>query len=184
LTAHPEAHRPRSSRKLPITEPAHLRAVLRGARRLSPEHLEVVVILYRTGIEVKALSKVTWRDFVQGELIWKRRRRRDDVHIPIGDPDLAETLRAFISRRRRSSDQLDRLIAAAFRESRVPELARASPITLRLTRCWLELGSGRSPDEVARTLALPSAVVRELSALPPPSDPALWGFGSFGPEEE
>jgi hypothetical protein len=46
-------------------------------------------------------------------------------------------------------------------------------MTLRLTRCYLLLTEGRSPESIARQLSLAPALVREVaSTLPVPRDAA------------
>ncbi len=172
---------PRSTKKRPITDGAQMAALLDAAKRLSLEHWEVVLILYRTGIEVKALSKVTWRDFVQGKLIWRRPKKREELHIPVDDDELLRAVRGFIARPKRSSDHLDRLVSQAVRETRLRELSGASPMTLRLTRCYLMLSEGRPAEGVARQLALAPALVRELEAsLFAPSPPEGDRAGKVG----
>lgn len=157
----------RSYKKRPITDPALVLALLDAARRVSEEHWEVVLILYRTGIEVQALRKITWREFVDGKLEWKRPKRRETLQIPVNDPELLRAVRGFIRRPRRSPDQLDRLVREARDAAGLPELAGLSPMTLRLTRCWLMLREGDSPASVARQLALAPALVREVANVEP-----------------
>lgn len=166
--------------KRPITNPKHVQALLAAAHRLSSEHWEVVMILYRTGIEVHALSKVTWRDFVQGWLIWKRPKRRETLRIPVDDDDLLRAVRGYIARPRKSADQIDRLVRDAKNATGLRELATVSPMTLRLTRCWLLIQEGRSPESVARQLALAPATVGSVATIEaPPKDP-LNGNGMEG----
>lgn len=157
----------RSYKKRPITDPAQVAALLDAARRVSEEHWEVVFILYRTGIEVQALRKITWREFVDGRLEWRRPKRRETLKIPVEDPELLQAVRGFIRRPRRSADRLDRLVKEARDAAGLPELEGLSPMTLRLTRAWLMLREGHAPETVARELALAPALVREVASVEP-----------------
>lgn len=156
--------RPRSSLKRPLRDAHEAEAVLEAARGLSPAHHEVVLLLLATGIEVKALARVTWREVLPDALLWRRPRGRGDLHIPLSDPEVARAAASFADRPRRSSDQLDRLVRAAFRATHNPALAGGSPMTLRLTCCAAELRRGARVEEAARALSLPPALVRALAA--------------------
>lgn len=172
-----------SPKKRPITDPEHVQALLSAARRLSNEHWEVVTILYRTGIEVHALSKITWRDYVQGWLVWKRPKRRETLRIPVDDDEMVRAVRGYIARPRKSADQIDRLVRDAKNATGLAELANVSPMTLRLTRCWLLIREGRSPESVARQLALAPAIVRGVAEIEPPAKDSFDENGMEGPGE-
>lgn len=156
--------RPRSSAKRPLDTPRETGAVLAAARRLSAEHYEVVLLLLATGIELKALSRVTWREVLPKALVWRRRRGLGDLRVPFGDAAVAAAAASFASRPRRSTDQLDRLVRASFRATGQPALAGGSPMTLRLTRCAQALQQGLAPEEAAAALSLSPALVRRLAA--------------------
>lgn len=149
--------------KRPIASQDDLDALVESARLLSREHWEVVTILYKTGIEVEALSRLTWRDLGDGIMVWKRKRRREEVVFRLLDADLAAAVRGFVKRPRRSTDQLDRLVKQARDASGRPSLAVVTPLSLRLTRCLTMLEEGMSEESVQRTLNLKPAVVREVA---------------------
>lgn len=157
-------HGPRESlSKRPIVDQADLDALVESARTLSREHWEVVTILYKTGIEVEALSRLTWRDLGDGILVWKRKRRREEVVFRLLDADLAAAVRGFVRRPRRSTDQLDRLVKQARKAAARPSLADVTALSLRLTRCLTMLEEGASEESVQRTLNLKGAVVRDVA---------------------
>jgi integrase len=135
---------------------------LASAKRISPEHWAVVLILYRTGMEVKALSRVTWRDFVGGELMWKRPKHGETIKVKLHDAELSRAVQIYVAGSRMSSDKIDRLVRSAARATGLAELKDASPMTLRLTRGWMMLQEGRPAQVVASELALPPAIVEEL----------------------
>lgn len=149
--------------KRPITNPADLDALVESARLLSREHWEVVTILYKTGIEVEALSRLTWRDLGDGILVWRRRRRREEVVFRLLDADLAAAVRGFVRRPHRSTDQIDRLVKQARNASGLPSLAEVTPMSLRLTRALTMLEEGMSEESVQRTLNMKAAVVRDVA---------------------
>ena len=154
---------PRSSKKRPLAGPAEEEALLAAARRLSPECYEVVFLLLSTGIELRSLSRLTWREVLPDALLWRRPRGRGDLRVPVTDPAVAAAAASFASRPHRSSDQLDRLVRAAFRATRVPALRGGSAMTLRLTACAALLREGASPAEAARSLSLPPALALSLA---------------------
>ena len=155
-----------SYKRRPITEPATMQAVLDAARRISPEHWEVVMILYMTGIEVRALAKVTWRDYMPGWLLWKRPNRNETLKIPLDDRDLERAVRGYTSRTRKTPDKIDRMVRDVRREAGLDEFPDFSPMTLRVTRAWLMLQEGRSVEAVARYLSMSPALVREIGGHP------------------
>ena len=167
---------PRSSKKRPLAGPAEEAAVLGAARGLSREHYEVVLLLLHTGIELRSLSRLTWREVLPDALLWRRPRGRGDLRVPVADPELAAAAASFAGRPRRSSDQLDRLVRGAFRATHLPHLRGGSAMTLRLTRCAAALRAGERPARAAATLSLAPAIVRAVEAdlarhgaLPPPA---------------
>ena len=155
-----------SYKRRPITEPALMQSVLDAARRLSPEHWEVVMILYMTGIEVRALSKVTWRDYMGGWLLWKRPKRNETLKIPLHDRELERAVRGYTSRPRKTPDKIDRMVREVRKEAGLDQIPDFSPMTLRVTRAWLMLQEGLTAEAVSRYLSLSPAVVREVGAFP------------------
>lgn len=168
---------PRSSKKRPLASPAEEAALLAAARELSREHYEVVLLLLSTGIELRSLSRLTWREILPDALLWRRTRGRGDLLVAVNDPAVAGAAASFAGRPHRSSDQLDRLVRAAFRATRLPQLNGGSAMTLRLTRCQAALRAGESPQRAAASLSLAPALVRALAAdlerhgQVPPRDP-------------
>ncbi len=154
-----------SYKRRPITEPATMQLVLDAARRLSPEHWEVVMILYMTGIEVRALAKITWRDYMAGWLLWKRPNRNETLKIPLDDRDLERAVRGYTSRPRRTPDKIDRMVRDVRKEAGLDDFPDFSPMTLRVTRVWLMLQEGRTVEAVARYLSLSPAIVREVAGF-------------------
>ena len=154
--------RPRSSLKRPLTDPDDIRAVLEAARRLGPAHHEVVLLLLTTGIELRAIARVTWREVYPDALLWRRPRGRGDLRDPL-EPEAAAAAAALADRPRRSSDQLDRLVRAAFRATHKAHLAGGSAMTLRLTRLAALLRGGVSAEEAAAALCLAPALVRAVA---------------------
>jgi len=153
----------RRAGKGPIKEKAHVEALLAAAAGLSREHWEVVTILLRTGIELEALSRVTWRDLSKDKLSWPRPDSGEKLSFPLDDPDLTKAVWGFIRRRRRSPDQLDRLVRQARKASGLPELEGVTSLSLRLTRCLELLEGGMSPAEAARVLAVKPAIVLRVA---------------------
>lgn len=149
--------------KGPITKKSHVEALLGAASSLSREHWEVVTILLKTGIELEALSRVTWRDLSKDQLSWPRSSSAGGVSFPLDDPDLRKAAWGFIRRPRRSADQLDRLVRQARKAARRPELEGVTALSLRLTRCLDLLKGGMSPQDVARLLAIKPAVVLQVA---------------------
>lgn len=149
--------------KGPITDPEDIAALLASARELSREHWEVVLILVKTGIEVEALRKLTWRDMRGKNLVWRRPQRREEVIIDLEDSDLANAVSGFLRRPRRSSDQLDRLVIQSRKKAGRKGLSGVTAMSLRLTRCRSMLQEGASAEAVARTLNLKLASVRRVS---------------------
>jgi integrase len=156
--------RPRSSLKRPLQTPAEADAVLAAARSLSPAHHEVVLLLLATGIELRALSRLTWREVLPDALLWRRPRGRGDLRVPVSDPRVAAAAASLAERPPRSCDQLDRLVRAAFRATGAPGLHGGSAMTLRLTHCAALLRQGLRPEEAAQRLSLAPALVRHLAA--------------------
>jgi integrase len=138
-------------------------ALLASAGRLSREHWEVVVILLKTGIEVEALSRITWRDLSEDKMSWRRPKRGDVVVFPLDDEDLRKAIWGFIRRPRRSPDQLDRLVRQARRASGMPELEGVTALSLRLTRCLVLMNEGMSAESVARLLAIKPAILEQVA---------------------
>jgi hypothetical protein len=155
---------PRSSKKRPLASPAEEAAVLAAAGRLSREHYEVVLLLLSTGIELRSLSRLTWREILPDALLWRRARGRGDLRVAVEDPAVAAAAASFAGRPHRSSDQLDRLVRSAFRATRLPQLKAGSAMTLRLTRCAAALRAGQTPERAAASLSLAPALVRALAA--------------------
>ena len=149
--------------KRPIANQEDLDALVESAKGLSREHWEVVTILYKTGIEMEALSRMTWRDLGQGIMIWKRKRRREEVVFRLLDADLHAAVRGFVKRPRRSTDQLDRLVKQARDASGRPSLSAVTALSLRLTRALTMLEEGMSEETVQRTLNMKPAVVRDVA---------------------
>jgi len=155
----------RRAKKRPIVDSRQLEELLDAAMRLSPEHWEVVLILAKTGIELKALRSISWRDIGDAGLIWRRPKLRDEVTILLDEPDLVRAVDGFVRRPRRSSDRLERLVREAREETRNPELADVSPMRLRLTRCYALLMQGESEERAATLLNLKPAIVHEVALL-------------------
>jgi integrase len=153
----------RRVQKGPLTQAAHIEALLSAASGLSHEHWEVVTILLKTGIELEALSRVTWRDLSHDRLAWPGSPGAEAVTFPLDDPDLEKAVWSFIRRPRRSADQLDRLVRQARRAAGIPELAGVTALSLRLTRCLELLKGGRAAEDVSRLLAIKPAVVRQVA---------------------
>lgn len=150
-----------SYKRRPITNPATIQAVLDAARRLSLEHWEIVLILYMTGIEVRALSKITWRDCLPGWLVWNRPKRNETLKIPLNDPDLERAVRGYTSRPRKTPDKIDRMVRDLRKDGALDEFPEFSPMTLRVTRAWLMVEEGQTLGAVARQLSMSPALVRE-----------------------
>src|SRR5690349_10067296 len=152
-----------AARKGPVSDPSVIEAWLAAGKDLSPEHWAVVFILYRTGIEVQALARITWRDFVAGKLLWKRPKHGETIFVPVPDAELARAVQIYVAGARMSAEKIDRLVRAAARGTGLAELKGASPMTLRLTRGAALLREGSTAQAVAAQLALPPAVVAELA---------------------
>ncbi len=153
----------RRVQKGPLTDAAHIEALVSAAAGLSREHWEVVTILLKTGIELEALSRVTWRDLSNERLAWPGLRANAAVSFPLDDPQLSKAIWGFIRRPRRSADQLDRLVRQARNAAGLPALAGVTALSLRLTRCLELLHRGMDPDEVSKLLAIKPAVVRQVA---------------------
>jgi len=166
--------RKRTYERRPMVNPADVELFLNAAKALSNEHWEIVEILYETGISVQGLSSVTWRDYIQGNLLWKRRGQKRPTVFRVETDDLDRAIRGYIARPRHKRFYLDRL----FREVRAAvlrdDLAFVTPMTLRLTRCWLMLRAGTNPLMVEEQLGMDAALVDAMARFEPsaPSEDA------------
>ena len=153
----------------PIHERGEIEELLDAAKRLSPRHWALVVILYKTGMELEAVAKLTWRDVYPDKLVWKPSKSRDEREFSLDDPDLVHALNLFVTGQRKSADQMDYWIRQIREDTRNPELRRVTAITLRLTRALHLLERGLSPATVSEELRLPlSAVLRVSTQARPP----------------
>jgi len=147
---------------LPLFNPSHLEALRDSARRLSPRHWALVVILTKTGMEIEALGKLTWRDVYPDKVYWKPSKSPQAVSIPLEDEELAHALRIFVTGQRKGSGMLDYWIQQVREGTGLPELGRVTGYTLRLTCCMSLLQAGKDPEAVARDLRLPWPAVHRV----------------------
>ncbi len=153
---------------VPIFDPAHVEALRESGRRLSPRHWALVVILTRTGMELEAVARLTWRDVYPDKVFWKPSRSQQSTFFPLEDEELAHAMQVFVTGHRKSSDMLDHWIKQIREEAKIPELLRVTGITLRLTHCLDRLQAGEHSKAVAKEVRLPVptvlAVVTEMRA--------------------
>jgi len=151
---------------LPVFDPAHVEALRNSARRLSPRHWALVVILTKTGMELEAVGRLTWRDVYPDKVFWKPSKSPEPNSFPLDDGELAYALQVFVTGQRKSSDMLDYWIKQIREGTRIAELRRVTGITLRLTYAMALLKSGQSADSVSKELRLPlPALLGVLTAM-------------------
>ncbi len=153
---------------VPIFDPAHIEALRNAGRRLSPRHWALVVILTKTGMELEAVGRLTWRDVYPDKVYWKPSKSQQPVAFSVEDEELAYALQIFVTGQRKSSDMLDYWIKQIREGTRNHELHRVTGITLRLTYAAALLRAGKTAEAVAKDLRLPHpavlAVVQAMKA--------------------
>ena len=147
----------------PFYDPMQLQQFKDAAKRVGSEHWALVVILYKTGIEMRALSKLSPRDFHNGRLRWFASRQKAPAEMAVDDAELSDALKIFTARPQRTADRLDYMLRQVRELSGVPELRAVTGTTLRLTRCLHLLESGTEPKQVAESLRLPLSTVMRVA---------------------
>ena len=147
----------------PFYDPVQLQQFKDAAKRVGSEHWSLVVILSKTGIEMRALSKLTVRDYHNGRLRWFASRQKAPAEMAVDDPELNDALKIFTARPQRTADRLDYMIRQVRELSGIAELRAVTGTTLRLTHCLHLLESGAEPKQVAESLRLPLSTVMRVA---------------------
>jgi integrase len=146
----------------PIFDESLAQAMLEAGRRLSPRHWALVKILLRTGMELTALGRITWRDVYPDKVFWKPSRTKQVAVIPIEDEDLALAFRIFVTGQRKESGMLDYWIEQTAKETREPAALNITALSLRLTYCYRRLLEGDDPDDVARRTRMARPLIHRV----------------------
>jgi hypothetical protein len=122
------------------------------------------VILTKTGMELEAVGRLTWRDVYPDKVFWKPSKSQQAVAFPYDDEELAYALQVFVTGQRKSSDMLDYWIKQIREGTKDPTLRRVTGITMRLTYALALLREGHAAEAVAHDLRLPAPAIMGVLA--------------------
>lgn len=153
--------------KAAILDPVEWRRIFEAARRISPEHWAVCMILFETGMHVQSLVELKPEWVLPDKLLW-RRPKKEAKQPWIQQPMtkiLAHALGEFRKYPRKTRFTYFRMVQQVGRAAGRPDLA---PMTFRHTRAVRLILQGLPPMYIEAAMGASMSVIkRAYGALTP-----------------